>query len=260
MENIMKNLTKLIIAGVVAIFLLILLLASTTIIPAGHTGVLVRMGAVQDGVLQEGLHIKTPFVTSVKKVDNRVIRVDVEGSSSSNDLQTVNATVSVNYRVNPLQSANLYKNVGKDYEATIVRPAIQESLKAVTALYSAEELITKRQEIGSQMRDNLNEKISDYGLTVEQFNIINFSFSEEFDRAIEAKQTAQQEALKAEQDLLRIKVEAEQTITKAEAEAEANRLISQSITPELIQMKEAEARLQHGWVTVQGANNVVTNP
>lgn len=228
---------KTVIGIVSAVIVVVLVCTVTCIIPAGHTGVIIKLGAVQDEVLQEGFHVKTPFITKIKKIDNRVIRVDVDGSSSSKDLQTIGATVSVNYRVNTSQSSTLYKNVGNKYEDVVVRPAIQESLKAVAAQYTAEELITRRQDVSEQMKENLSEKISSYGLTVEKFNILNFNFSEEFDRAIEAKQTAQQEALKAEQDLQRIKVEAEQEITKAQAEAEAYKLKSTELTDNMVKME-----------------------
>lgn len=131
----------------------------------------------------------------------------------------------------------LYKNVGTSFEAIIVNPAIQECVKSVTAKYTAEELITERQLVGDQMKEALQEKIGPYGLDIEVFNIISFEFSEEFNAAIEAKQTAQQNALKAEQDLARIKVEAEQKIEQARAEAEAYRLKNEQITDKTLAME-----------------------
>ena len=164
-------------------------------------------------------------------------RHQVDCSSASKDLQTVTSTIALNYKVRNSASADIYQNVGPDFESIIVSPAIQECVKAVTAKYTAEQLITERQSIGDQMKDLLGEKINSYGIDIEIFNIITFEFTDEYNAAIEAKQTAQQNALKAEQDLQRIKVEAEQTVAKAQAEAEAYRLKSEQITPQMIAME-----------------------
>ena len=214
-------------AGVLA--LLIVVFSAFTIVSPGSTGVVVTMGAVSEKVLSEGIHLKIPFVQSVIQVNNRTQKIETEGTASSKDLQIITYVVAVNYRVNNDSSASLYKNVGTQYETVIITPAIQESIKAVTAQYTAEELITKRQEVGSQIMEALGEKIGTYGITVEIFNIVNFDFSAEFNAAVEAKQTAQQYALKAEQDLSRIEIEAKQKVTQAEAEAESIKLIQNAL-------------------------------
>jgi len=217
--------------------LLVLIFNSFTTVNAGHTGVVTTFGKVNDTVLQEGLHFKIPFVQQIVEIDNRVLKAEVECSSASKDLQTVSSVIALNYRVNTASSATLFKNVGIDFENTIVNPAIQECVKAITAKFTAEELITNRQTVGDQMRDILQQKIQPYGLNIEVFNIITFEFSDEFNAAIEAKQTAQQNALKAEQDLARIKVEAQQKVEEAKAEAEAYKLKSQQITDAMILME-----------------------
>ena len=224
-----KKITKIAIIAVVALLLIGLAVSSFTVVSAGHTGVVLTFGAVEDNVLDEGLHFKIPFIQRVVQINNRTQKIETEGSASSKDLQIISYVVAVNYHVNNDSSASLYQNVGIDYGSVIIVPAIQESIKAVTAQYTAEELITKRQAVGDQIKDALSEKINQYGITVEIFNIVNFDFSEEFNAAVEAKQTAQQNALKAEQDLARIEVEAKQKITQAEAEAESIRLIQEAL-------------------------------
>lgn len=224
-----KKIIKIASIAVVVLLLVGLVISSFTVVSAGHTGVVLTFGAVEDTVLSEGLHFKLPFVQRVVQVNNRTQKIETEGSASSKDLQIVSYVVAVNYHVNDDSSASLYQNVGTDYGSVVVIPAIQESIKAVSAQYTAEELITKRQAVGDQIKDALSEKINQYGLTVEIFNIVNFDFSEEFNAAVEAKQTAQQNALKAEQDLARIEVEAKQKITQAEAEAESIRLIQEAL-------------------------------
>ena len=211
-------------AVILAVFLL---LSSVTTIPAGHTGVVTTFGKVSGTVLGEGLHFKLPFITNVVKIDNRVLKTEVSSSSASKDLQTVNSTIALNYRIGRANSASIYQNIGTDFENVLINPAIQECVKSVTAQFTAEELITERQKVGDLMREALAEKIGPYGFDIEVFNITSFEFSEEFNAAIEAKQTAQQNALKAEQDLARIKVEAQQQIEQARAEAESYRLKNQ---------------------------------
>ena len=206
-------------------------------VPAGHTGVVTRFGAVDQQVLSEGLHVVLPFVTRVVDINNQVMKAEVTSNSASQDLQTVNSTVALNYHIDSQSAANVYQNIGVNYENVVVIPAIQEAVKSVMAQYTAEELITMRQTVGNEMQQNISEKLVPYGFSTESVNIVDFQFSEEFNAAIEAKQTAQQNALKAEQDLARVKVEAEQAITQAQAEAESYRLKSQELTDEMIMME-----------------------
>lgn len=228
---------KIVAAVIVLLIVVIIGCGAFTTVRAGHTGVVVTFGKVSSSVLGEGLHLKIPFIQQVVQIDNRVQKAEVDCSSASKDLQTVTSTIALNYKVRNSTSADIYQNVGPDFESIIVSPAIQECVKAVTAKYTAEQLITERQSIGDQMKDLLGEKINSYGIDIEIFNIITFEFTDEYNAAIEAKQTAQQNALKAEQDLQRIKVEAEQTVAKAQAEAEAYRLKSEQITPQMIAME-----------------------
>lgn len=212
-------------------------------VPGGTTGVKVKMGTVQENVLTDGWHIQIPGITKIVKINNQILRTDVEGESASKDLQTVKSTVSVNYRVKPENSAYIYKNVGEDYEdweTIVLRPAVQESVKAVVSKYTAEQLITDRQNVSNAMAEELSNKVKNYGIEITDLNVINFEFSAEFNAAIEAKQTAQQNALKAEQDLARIKVEGEQKVAQAKAEADANALKNQQITENTLKMKWIE--------------------
>lgn len=225
---------KTVTAVIVVLVLLVLILNSFTTVSAGHSGVVTTFGEVSETVLAEGLHFKIPFIQKIILIDNRVQKSEATCTAASKDLQTVSSTIAVNYKVLNSYSANVYKNIGMDYESVIITPAIQECVKAVTAKFTAEELITKRQSIGDQMMELLKEKISTYGIEIQIFNITSFDFTDEYNAAIEAKQTAQQNALKAQQDLQRIKVEAEQTIERAQAEAEAYRLKSEQLTPEIL--------------------------
>ena len=232
-----KSIKGIVSAGVVALIALVVLLSSCTIVDAGNTGVVLRMGAVQGNALGEGFHWKVPFVDDVIQMNVRTQIAEASCTAATKDMQTIQAMVAINFQVDKDASVELYKTVGMSYEMTIIQPALQESVKAVTAKFSAEELITKRQEISGQIKDELSQKIVPYGLKIEIFNITNLEFSEEFNKAIEAKQTAQQNALKAEQDLARVKMEAQQEIEKAKAEAEALRVKREQITDAMLKLE-----------------------
>lgn len=225
---------KKLLAAALICAVLCMAVSTFSIVPAGKTGVLVTLGSPGENELRSGPHFKMPLAQKIVMIDNRVQRTDVDGGGASRDLQNVKTSVSVNYRVQPSKSVSLYREVGLDWDTVIVRPAVQECMKAVQSRYTAEELITRRSEVGQAMQESIAEKVGRYGLEVDNINILNMDFSEEFNAAIESKQTAQQNALKAEQDLARIKVEAEQKIVTAQAEADANRIRSESITSEIL--------------------------
>lgn len=153
-------------------------------------------------------------------------------------------SVALNYHIIPDKSNLVYQTIGAEYKNRIIDPAIQEVMKAVSARYTAEELITKRPAESSEMKETLTSRLLTSNIAVDAFAIINFSFSQPFTDAIEAKQTAEQNALKAKRDLDRIKVEAKQTITAATAEAEALRLQKMNISPDLIELRKIEANLK----------------
>ncbi|MDR0944040.1 MAG: prohibitin family protein [Ruminococcus sp.] len=235
-----KRITKIVVGITIAIAAIIILSQCIAIVDSGNSGVVLTFQQVQGTVLTEGLHFKIPFAQTVVQIDNRVQKAEATCSSASKDLQTISSVIAVNYKVLNDNSASVYKNIGRNYVDVIITPAIQECVKAVTARYTAEELITKRQQVSEEMREELITKISSYGFEIQVFNIISFDFSAEYNAAIEAKQTAQQNALKAEQDLQRVRVEAEQTVARAQAEAQAYNLKSQEITSEILLMNYIE--------------------
>lgn len=197
-------------------------------ISAGERGVRLKMGAVT-GVVEEGLYFKTPYIEDVKAMDVRVQKDEVEASAASKDLQTVSSKLAVNFNLSPDFVTSVYRNVGKDYKARLIDPAVQESVKAVTAKYTAEELITKREAVRDEIKVTLAGRLSAYGIIIDQVNIVNFDFSESFNAAIEAKVTAEQSALAAKNKLEQVKFEAEQRITTAKGEAEAIKIQAAAI-------------------------------
>lgn len=211
---------------------------------AGERGVVLNFGAVQDTVLGEGLHFRVPIMQRVAIMDVKVQKAVTDAVSGSADLQDVTSSVALNYHVVPDKANVVYQTLGVEFKERIIDPAIQEVMKAVSARYSAEELITKRAAVSEAMRANLAERLLAYNIAVDAFSIVSFSFSKVFAEAIEAKQTAEQLALKSKRDLERIKIEAEQKITAAKAEAESLRLQRANISLDLIELRKVEANLK----------------
>ncbi|WP_066067130.1 prohibitin family protein [Neobacillus soli] len=233
---------KSIIGGLIAIVILVVVFFSTTTVASGNRGVLLQLGAVKPTIFTEGFHFKIPFIQTVQLMEVRVQKEESSQTAASKDLQIVTTKVAVNYSVDPEAVNKIYQEIGLDYRSRIVEPAIAESLKAITAQYTAEELISKRPEVSAQVKDMLGKKLTKYYMILEDINIKEFAFSDEFNKAIESKQTAEQNALRAKRDLDRVKIEAEQKIAQARAEAEALRLKKQEVTEELIQLKQIEVQ------------------
>ena len=211
---------------------------------AGERGVVLNFGAVQDKVLNEGLHFRMPIQQRVAIMDVKVQKAVTDATSASADLQDVTSSVALNYHVIPDKANVVYQTIGVEFKERIIDPAIQEVMKAVSARYSAEELITKRAAVSEAMRANLAERLLPNNIAVDAVSIVAFSFSKIFTEAIESKQTAEQLALKARRDLDRIKIEAEQKITAAQAEAESLRLQRANISTDLIELRKIEANLK----------------
>lgn len=229
---------------VVGAALLLLIFKPWVQIGAGERGIVQNFGAVQDRVLGEGIHFKMPIVQTVVNMDVKIQKAITDAASSSSDLQDVDLAVALNYHIIPEKANLVFQTIGVQFKERIIDPAIQEVMKAVSARYTAEELITKRPAVSSEMREALTTRLLESNIAVDAFSIISFSFSQTFTDAIEAKQTAEQNALKAKRDLDRIKVEAEQTIAAATAEAEALRLQKMNISPDLIELRKIEANLK----------------
>ena len=236
-------------AKIVVIAIAVLVIIGVTvagavqIVDAGHRGILLHWNAVDTTSLplDEGLHFVTPFADSVVNMEVRTLKYVKSTSSASRDLQTVSTAVTVNYHPAPNSVHFLFKEVGMDYENRIIQPAIEEVVKQVTANYNAEELITKRPQVKSDIESAINERLIDFNIVTEVVSITDFQFSTLFASAIESKVEAEQKAFRAENDLLRIEVEARQheaqalgiakaNIAEASGEAEAITIINQALS------------------------------
>lgn len=228
------------VAFILSGLLLALLFNPFVIVGPGERGVVLCFGEVQDTVLDEGIHFRVPIYQRIIKMDVKVQKEEVGAAAVSKDLQTVSSKVALNFHINPSSAAGLYQTVGLEFPNRIIAPAMQEAVKATTAKFTAEELVTKREDVAMEVKERIAGKLQPYGIVVDVLNMTNFDFSKEFNAAIEAKQVAEQQALKAKRDLDRIKVEAEQKVAAAQAEAESLRLQRSQITPELIQKQMVE--------------------
>lgn len=200
---------------------LVLVIMSVAIVPAGHKGVLLEWSAVKGPALSEGLHFKIPIMQNILNMDVRTQKELATIDAASGDLQTVTTAVAVNYHIDPSQAPWIYQSIGVEYRDRVIVPAIEEAVKASTATFTAEQLITKRNEMKIRMKEELHQRLKVYNIIVETVSIEDFSFSAEFDKAIEQKVTAEQNALKAERVLEQVKFEAQQRREQAAGEADA---------------------------------------
>lgn len=225
-----------------SLIILILLFGAFGTIGAGERGVLLQFGAVKDKIFDEGLYIKIPFIQQVVKMDVKIQKDEIPASASSKDLQIVTSIIALNYHLDPDSVNKIWQEVGKNYNTRIIAPSIQEAVKAVTAKFTAEELITKREIVKEQIKANLAERLLERDILVDEFNIIDFSFSAAFNDAIEAKVTAEQLKLKAERDLERIKIEADQKVAEAKGKAQAIQIEAQALraNPQVVELRWIE--------------------
>ena len=215
--------------GIMGVIIISLLFSCFYIINAGERGVIVTLGNPSDEVISEGLHFKAPVIQHIIKFDIKTQKDEVDTNAASKDLQTVSAKIAVNYHLEQTSASRIYKEVGTGYVDRLLSPAVQESVKASTAQYTAEELITKRELVRESIKTLLVSKMSARGIVIEDVLITNFDFSKSFNDAIEAKVTAEQNALAAKNKLAQVDYEAQQRVTQAKGEAEAINIQAEAI-------------------------------
>ena len=210
---------------IIALALLIILTSALYEVPAGNIGVVTRFGAV-NRVAYSGINFKIPFVEKAVMLSIRTQKDEVQATAMSENLQVVTSQIAVNYHLDGNHAKEVYQNVGTNYAEIIVAPAIQNTFKAVTARFSAEELITKRDDVRMQSETELAKQLEPYFIVVENFNIVNFDFSEEYQNAIEAKQVAQQQVETSKQKLAQAEIDAQTVIAQAQGQADAKKALA----------------------------------
>lgn len=202
----------------------------------GEKGLVIRLGDLQDNTLDEGIHFKIPIIDRVKTISIRIRKDEVEANAASKDAQKVDTVIAVNWRIMPETVGTVYQRIGDEDVVfdRIVAPAVAEVVKAATAQITAEETLQKREDLKADIDKKLSERLTKYGLKLDDVSIIDITFSEEFNAAIEAKQIAEQESKRARFVADRAEEEAQAAINKAKGEAEAQRLQQQTLTDELL--------------------------
>ena len=260
-----KNIKRLVLAVLILIVAVILFNVCTTQIPTGNTAIITTFGKVEDYTLEAGFHFKSPF-QKIILMDNREQKKEFATQAFSSDIQQVDITGSINYAINKSTAMTLFKEVGTDYFDKLINPRMMENTKAVFSKYTAENLVSAREELSTKIRDIMSQEMNRYGITIISVSIENVDFTDAFTDAVEAKQVAAQKKLQAEieqeqktmetqqqAERQRIAAEAEATVAKinadaaayaikveSEAEAEANKLIAESLTDALIAFNEVE--------------------
>ena len=225
---------RIIIVALVIIIALIFAISCFSFVPTGHTGVVTLFGKVEDYTLDSGVHFKNPFARVIK-MDNRIQKESVELSCFSSDIQEVEVVFTLNYQISKEYAMNIYKTIGKNYFDTAVSPIITESVKTVAARYTAEDLINKRNELAMAIETDMKEKLLVFNIELVSTSIEDMDFTDAFTDAVEAKQVAAQNKLRAE-------TEAAQRVVEAEAEAQIRRVTAEAEAYEILQRAEAEAQ------------------
>lgn len=233
---------KLIVGAVILALVGGVFVSSFRTVDAGHRGVVVRLGSVQPEILPEGYAFVRPFIDRIVELEVRIQKVQGVADCASKDMQQVRLDIAANLNPDPTKVGVLFQEVGPEYMNRIVVPAIQESAKSVTARFTAEELITRRSEVRDQVKTVLASKLESRGILLDDINIVNFDFSESFKVAIEAKVTAEQNALAAKNRLAQIEFEARQEVARAQGKAEAISIESQALkdSPQILQLRALE--------------------
>lgn len=225
--------------GGISFVILALFFRPFTIVGAGERGVVMSFGKVQDRVLDEGLHPILPIVTNVKRLNVRVQKTDVEAAAASKDLQDVNTSVAVNWHIDPTKVNQVFQQVG-DMEQIItgiINPAVSEVVKASIAQRPVKDILQERVALKNEIDTALTERLQPYGIAVDDVSLVNFAFSQEFNAAIEAKQVAEQQAQQAAFKAQQAEQEAKAEINRAKGQAEAQRLLRETLTPEILQQR-----------------------
>jgi len=219
-----------------AAFLLLLLSLALYSVPAGYVGIITRWGAVQR-IVPPGLGIKIPVAESVHRMSVQTQKDEVEASSASSNLQTVSAIIAVNYRLDGQRASSVFQSIGMNYQDKVVAPAIQNAFKSATAKYTAENLIKLREQVRIDAETELQKQLEPYHIIVENFNIINFDFSPEYNASIEAKQVMEQNVQTAKLELEKARIEAEQRVVEAQGQADAQKALNDTgaLTAEYLQ-------------------------
>lgn len=214
--------------GTIIVIAIIIMINPFAQVSSQQIGIVTKFGAI-DGTIGEGLHVINPFTTDIVKMDITTQQLAVPAGAASKDLQSVSTQVSVNYNLDANKVVDIYRELKNEYVARVIEPSVQEAVKGATAKYTAEELVTKREEVKATIYQDLKNRLATRDIIVTEVLITNFDFSPAFNEAVEAKVKAEQDALASKNKLEQTKYEAEQKIVSATADAEAIRIQAEAV-------------------------------
>ncbi len=238
-----KELSVKMLIPVIAVAVVVLLFSTFFIVPPGEVAIKTRLGAIVDSY-SEGLNFKLPFLESVTKFSIQIQRANIKTQAFSKDLQTMNVNLVVNHRIQKETAVSIYRNLGPNYVENIVDPAVQEVFKAIAARYSAERVISERNALVLELNTEVKERLTKKEIIVTDISVTDLDFTEQFLRAVEDKQVADQQAQMAGKLVEKAKRDAEQAIAKSRGEAEALRMQREQVTPALIELRKVDAQLK----------------
>ncbi len=218
-------------------------LSSFFIVSPGEVAIKTRLGSIVDSY-SEGMHFKLPLVEGITKFSIQIQRADIKTQAFSKDLQTMDAFLVVNHRIQKETVISIYRNLGPAYVRNVVDPAVQEVFKAIAAKYSAEKIISDRNLLVEEINAEVKERLSKKEIIVTDISVTDLDFTDQFLKAVEDKQVAEQQAKMAEKLVEKAKRDAEQTVAKARAEAESLRMQREAVTPSLIELRKVEAQIK----------------
>lgn len=228
---------------VIAVLAAVIALSSFFIISPGEVAIKTRLGSIVDSY-SEGLHFKMPLVESIIKFSIQIQRADIKTQAFSKDLQTMNAHLVVNHRIQKETVVSIYRNLGPRYVDNIVDPAVQEVFKAIAARYSAEKIISERNQLVEELNAEVKERLNKKEIIVTDISVTDLDFTDQFLKAVEDKQVAEQQAKMSEKLVEKAKRDAESQIAKSRGEAEALRMQREQVTPQLIELRKVDAQLK----------------
>ncbi len=226
-----------------AFVIILLFLMSFFVVPPGEVAVKTRMGKIVDSY-DEGFHFKIPIIDSITKFSIQIQRADIKTDAFSKDLQTMEAHLVVNHRIRKDTVVSIFRNLGPNYVDNIVDPAVQEVFKSITAKYSAEKIIAERNLLVEELNKEVKDRLTKKEIIVTDISVVNLDFTDQFLKAVEDKQIAEQQAKMAEKLVEKAKKDAEQQIAKARAEAEALKMQRSAVSRDLIELRKVEAKLK----------------
>lgn len=241
--NMEKDLIGKLMVPVVVVAAAIVLLSSFFVISPGEVAIKTRMGSIVDSY-SEGLHFKLPIIESVTKFSIQIQRADIRTQAFSKDLQTMTSHLVINHRIQKETAVSIYRNLGKDYVTSVVDPMSQEIFKAIAAKYSADSIIANRAALVEELNAVVKQKLQEREIIVTDISVVDLDFTDQFLKAVEDKQVAEQQAKMSEKLVEKAKRDADQTIARARAEAESLKMQREAVTPSLIELRKVEAQLK----------------